>query len=56
MTRKEEIEKRMEEVGRLFYIYDRDYVDEWQDACDQWNELINIMKNEGLDINWRQYR
>ena len=49
------IEKELERVGRLFHIYDSDYVDELEDACNQWNELIRTIKKEKLNINWRKY-
>lgn len=52
--REKEIRKQMEETARLFYLYSKDYVEELRKVREQWNNLMDIVYGENLDINWKE--
>lgn len=52
--RERDIRKQMEETAKLFYLYSKDYIKELCHAREQWNNLLDIVNSEKLNINWRE--
>ena len=55
MKKIEEIKTQLEEVAKDLYIYDSSYVDELSAAREKWNNLMDIISREKLDIDWKEY-
>lgn len=55
MSRIDEVKEQLKEVAEELYLYDSSYTLEVENARNKWNDLMDVISREKLNIDWRDY-